>query len=324
MMSYHVFPEFILILCFFFFRLSTNEILDLIGEGNSDLSDLSDDDSYNVVIMPPEEDGFAASDEDSDGSVGEAEGMIEDLPRRILRSTGEINSKKDSPKSHESIDALLPDNSVASGSSCNVPKKKKKLRHWLQQIPNFLISTPVEREEDKNDITSPLDYFRKFFSVDLVDHIVQQTNLYSKQHGRNVEVSKEEMLGIIGVMILSGYHPVFDKKLLWSSDDDVSVEWVKELMSRNRFIAIIRDIHLADNCNLDSSDLYYKIRSYFEHLNKSFKEAIPLDQNLSVDESVVPYYGRHRTKQFIRGKSIREAIFIRISVPRRTILWYLD
>ena len=179
------------------------------------------------------------------------------------------------------------------------------MRHWQQQIPNFLISTPVVREEDKNDITSPLDYFRKFFSVDLVDHIVQQTNLYSKQHGRNVEVSKEEMLGIIGVMILSGYHPVFDKKLLWSSDDDVSVEWVKELMSRNRFIAIIRDIHLADNCNLDSSDLYYKIRPYFEHLNKSFKEAIPLDQNLNVDESMVPYYGRHRTKQFIRGKPIR-------------------
>ena len=53
--------------------------------------DLSDDDSYNVVIMPPEEDGFAASDEDSDGSDGEAGGMIDHLPRRILRSTGEIN-----------------------------------------------------------------------------------------------------------------------------------------------------------------------------------------------------------------------------------------
>ena len=46
--------------------------------------------------MPPAEDAFAASDEDSDGSDGEAVGMIEHLPRSILRSTAEIHSKKDS------------------------------------------------------------------------------------------------------------------------------------------------------------------------------------------------------------------------------------
>ena len=80
------------------------------------------------------------------------------------------------------------------------------------------------------------------------------------------------MLGVIGAMILSSYHPVFDKKkIFWCSDDDMSVQWVMELVSRNRFIAIIGDIHPADNCDLDSYDIYYKIRPYFEHLNKSFK-----------------------------------------------------
>ena len=48
------------------------------------------------MIMPPEKDAFAASDKDSDGSDGEAVGMIEHLPRSILRSTAEIHSKKDS------------------------------------------------------------------------------------------------------------------------------------------------------------------------------------------------------------------------------------
>ena len=27
--------------------------------------------------------------------------------------------------------------------------------------------------------------------------------------------------------------------------------------------------------------------------------------NFSIDESIIPYYGRHGTKQFIRGKPIR-------------------
>ena len=34
-------------------------------------------------------------------------------------------------------------------------------------------------------------------------------------------------------------------------------------------------------------------------------EGLPLDQNLSIDEVMIPYFGRHGTKQFIRGKAIR-------------------
>ncbi|XP_036317388.1 piggyBac transposable element-derived protein 3-like [Rhagoletis pomonella] len=30
-----------------------------------------------------------------------------------------------------------------------------------------------------------------------------------------------------------------------------------------------------------------------------------MDENLSIDESMIPYYGRHYAKQYIRGKSIR-------------------
>ena len=39
------------------------------------MSDLrNEDDAYDVVIMPPEEDAFAASDEDLDMPHGETEG----------------------------------------------------------------------------------------------------------------------------------------------------------------------------------------------------------------------------------------------------------
>ena len=73
------------------FRVYNNWIVDLLGERDSDPSDISDEDVYNVVIKPPDEDAFAASDEDSDGSDGEAVGMIEHLPRSILRSTDQIH-----------------------------------------------------------------------------------------------------------------------------------------------------------------------------------------------------------------------------------------
>ena len=183
--------------------------------------------------------------------------------------------------------------------------RRKKTRNWQQLQPKYLIQPHEECDLKEIHSESPVECFKKVFTMELVDHIVEQTNLYSRQHGRNVEASREELLGIIGIMILSGYRHVHDKRMLWSSDEDVSIQWVKDLMPRNRFIAILRDIHLADNCTLDKSDPYYKVRPYFEQLNRNFKENLELDQNLSVDECMVPYFGRHNTKQFIRGKPIR-------------------
>ena len=40
-------------------------------------------------------------------------------------------------------------------------------------------------------------------------------------------------------------------------------------------------------------------------LNEDFKKNLSPSQNLSIDEMMIPYYGRHGTKQFIRGEDIR-------------------
>ena len=48
-----------------------------------------------------------------------------------------------------------------------------------------------------------------------------------------------------------------------------------------------------------------KIQPLYEMLNQNLKQHGVFHQQLSVDESMVPYYGRHSTKQFIRGKPIR-------------------
>ena len=57
------------------FRVSNNRISDLLEERDSDISDLrNEDDAYDIVIIPPEEDAFASSDEDLDMPDGETEG----------------------------------------------------------------------------------------------------------------------------------------------------------------------------------------------------------------------------------------------------------
>ena len=73
-------------------------------------------------------------------------------------------------------------------------------------------------------------------------------------------------------------------------------------MSRNRFRELLLNLHLDDNIQI-TEDRYYKVRVLFEKLNFNFKQYGSF-VNHSVDESIIHYYGKNGTKQFIRGKPI--------------------
>ena len=260
-----------------------------------------EDDTYDVVLEPPTENPFAQSDEDSDLSDAEATSDVIRLPGRILRSAAMLNRHELEISSDVQNSSMLTEN---QGSS----KRKKNFRKWNKKSAEVAIDLPSVTTD--NDIShpsrdSPLACFEKVFPREIVEHIVEQTNRYSMQKGRNVNVTIHEVLGIIGLMIYSGYNSIHGKEMLWSSDEDVCLQWAKDLMPKNRFKDIFRDLHLADNTSLNPEDPYYKVRPFFEMLNDSFRKSLPLDENLSVDEIMVPYFGRHGTKQFIRGKPIR-------------------
>lgn len=76
-------------------------------------------------------------------------------------------------------------------------------------------------------------------------------------------------------------------------------------MSRNRFQEIKKYIHFADNSSIDKSDRMYKLRPLMVLLNSKFRQWGIFHKDLSIDVAMVKYFGRHPTKQFIRGKPIR-------------------
>lgn len=49
----------------------------------------------------------------------------------------------------------------------------------------------------------------------------------------------------------------------------------------------------------------FKIRSIIEKLNQNFKKWGFFHKELSIDEALIKYFGRHPSKQFIRGKPVR-------------------
>jgi hypothetical protein len=145
-----------------------------------------------------------------------------------------------------------------------------------------------------------------FFTNDLFDIIIKETNSYVLfKNFPDLNISVSELKVFLGILILSGYNILPSKRSFWENAKDMKNELVSDAMRRDRFLQICRFIHFADNNAIDSSDKMYKLRPITDALKVKFLEHFVPEQNLSYDESMIKYYGRHGCKQFIRGKPVR-------------------
>lgn len=114
------------------------------------------------------------------------------------------------------------------------------------------------------------------------------------------------MQTFLSILCLTGYHKVPRKRQYWSLDEDLGVSCVYNAMSRDRYLEIKKFLHLADNSKIgDSKDRMYKIRPLADKLIEKFCQWGCFHKNISIDESMVKYFGHNPAKQFIRGKPVR-------------------
>ena len=73
------------------------------------------------------------------------------------------------------------------------------------------------------------------------------------------------------------------------------------LFTRNRFLNVSEYLHLVgNNNNLNRGDKFSKVNPLLRMMNESCLENFIPEKNISIDESMVPYYGRHCCKQNIQ------------------------
>lgn len=128
---------------------------------------------------------------------------------------------------------------------------------------------------------------------------------YQQKNNEGDLCSLSEMKRFLGILLCTGYSPVPAINDMWSTRPTLGKEIVKQAMSRNKFKKIKQYFHLANNDGLDKDDKYAKLRPYFEILNEKFMKFGVFSEHLSIDEQMVPYYGKHSCKMYIRGKPIR-------------------
>uniref|UniRef100_A0A3B4VB30 PiggyBac transposable element-derived protein domain-containing protein n=1 Tax=Seriola dumerili TaxID=41447 RepID=A0A3B4VB30_SERDU len=181
---------------------------------------------------------------------------------------------------------------------------KRSRRPATSGIPDFVTYGPTAADCIKQTKPDPVDLFLLMYPPTLRELTVEMSNLYSMQtKGKALDLSMDELLSFYGVLLASGYSSVPRRHMYWSYDPDVYNEAISNAIRRNRFDEIMASIHLVDNSKA-TDDPFYKVRPIFSALNSTYK-MMPYTKQLSIDESMIRYYGRHGCKQFIRGKPIR-------------------
>lgn len=186
----------------------------------------------------------------------------------------------------------------------NLPRTWKKADLKNPQYNRFKWNGNVA---DNLPDMEPSGYFELFWNDELFQKIQNFSKIYAAQQDprSSFDVSVDELKVVVGILLISGYSTVPRRRLYWSSENDVRNDMIANAMSRNRFDEILSKLHCANNAELPQSDRFGKVRPLISHLNEKYMQHWQVSQQLSVDESMIPYYGHHGCKQHIHGKPIR-------------------
>ena len=115
------------------------------------------------------------------------------------------------------------------------------------------------------------------------------------------------MRSFFGILLLTSYLSLPEEHHYWATQPDLGVPTVYNTIGRNRYYKIKRYLHFADNQRLTEGDKMSKISPLYNMLNCNLVQFGIFHEVLSVDESMVPYFGRRSAKMFIIEKRNRFA-----------------
>lgn len=136
-----------------------------------------------------------------------------------------------------------------------------------------------------------MEYFTKLFSFDIIDDIIEQTNLYSTQvTGTCIATDAKEITDFLSILLFMGIIDLPSYEDYWANG--TRIEQVASLMPLKRFKLLRRLIHFNNNDNItqDTRDRYFKIRPLVEKVRNNFRN-FHTENEYSVDETMVAYKG---------------------------------
>lgn len=154
------------------------------------------------------------------------------------------------------------------------------------------------------EVSTPLQYFQRFVTDDMLGTLVTNTNEYSVQKsGNSINTTKKEIEQVIGMFYHMGLVQISSVRQYWETE--TAYDPVCSVMSRNRFQPLLTNFHFVNNLLIsleDKKDKLWKIRPWLTMMRDNCLKIVP-EEHCSVDEMMCQYQGRTSPiRQYIKGK----------------------
>lgn len=230
-----------------------------------------------------------------------------------------VSTSSSSSSSDEGPPVRRPRRLVEAAPQISEPVWTPPPENFEPQIPEFVGNPGIKI--DTADLTE-IDFFKVFFTEDLIHGIVSETNLYAQQFldqnpassfARWTPVDPSEMRTYFGLVLHMGLLKKPKIRQYWSTEILYSTRLHRMAMTRTRFEAIQKFLHYNDNAKCPprddpTYDRLYKVRPVIDHFNAKFSEVYVPDKCVAIDESLVHYKGRLRFRQYLPSKRARYGI----------------
>ena len=166
------------------------------------------------------------------------------------------------------------------------------LVHDFTGTPGLTVSIP----------DTPLGFLQLFLTLDLLQYIVRETNLYAAQSLRNssskagslwVDVNVTDIAHYLGLSMLMGIVKSPSIEMYWQTREKWHVPTFSNCMTSKRYKIIAKYFHTYNNVAIeDNRDRLIKVRTVMEYFANKFKTYYIPDKHLCLDEGSMPWRGR--------------------------------
>jgi len=271
-------------------RFAKDEAMKAIYGSIQDYLNEEPNENDTITIIPPAVDTL--TDDENDDDVDN-----DNLPIDVAGTVEVVNALSEDPETSEQSDK----------------KQKKEAVTWENGEKDMSVHFQEAEDLEKLEDMFPLlvnhtdgELFSLFFNEAICKHIIKESKRYANmKNDHNFNFGTDDLHHFLAIIFISGYNQRQQEWMYWSKEKDIECPIISSIMSSKRFKSIKRFLHFNDNNNLDPQDKLSKIRPLLDLANDSLGQFGIFSKQLSVDEQMIPYFGRNSCKMFIKSKPIR-------------------
>ena len=299
----------------YFNRYKVHEVISMLEQ-------LDDLESADVYITPPLDAQLSEEDSDDDDDPksinhlsgqqlnAEADVRLTTTSHKTVSPADECNSQDTSDEEDSTPLAALmstpADVRKPRSTQCSEPTRKWSSHKDLQSDSGCTQHEPTKASFLEKEWT-PVELFELFFDTETLQFLVENTQKYAHdvKGDHSFALDQETLKVFFAVLLLSGYAVLPRRRMYWEQQPDVWNAAVATAMPRKKFEDLLRYFHISDNSRLQANDRFAKVRPLLASLNERWLLFKSTACHLSIDETMIPYFGKHGCKQHIHGKPIR-------------------